>query len=72
MDTIMLIQVTDPKAVGLLHDLEELHLIKVLEEKKAPLKTKLSDKYRGTFSKEDAESFNAHTRQMREEWDSTY
>jgi hypothetical protein len=32
MDTL-LIQVTNKKALGLLHELEELHLIKVLNEK---------------------------------------
>ena len=31
MDTI-LIQITNQKAMGLLHELEELHLIKVLKE----------------------------------------
>ena len=64
----MLIQVTNQKAIGLLHELEELHLIKVLKENFTPLKTKLSDKYRGVFSKEDAKSFKDHTQQMREEW----
>lgn len=32
---------------------------------------KLSDKYRGVFSEEDAKSFNEHTQQMRKEWDNT-
>jgi hypothetical protein len=71
MDNTMLIQLTNQKAVGLLHELEELHLIKVLKENLAPAKTKLSDKYRGVFSKEDAKSFNEHTQQMRKEWDNT-
>ena len=30
---------------------------------------KLSEMFRGVFSKEDAESFIAHTKAMREEWD---
>ena len=38
------------------------------EKKLNPIK--LSDKYRGVFSKEDAKSFNDHTQQMRKEWDS--
>jgi len=29
MDNTMLIQITNQKALGLLHELEELHLIKV-------------------------------------------
>lgn len=32
-------------------------------------KIKLSEKYRGVFTKEDAKSFNDHTKQMRREWD---
>ena len=31
--------------------------------------TRLSDMFRGVFSKEDAESFNEHIKKMREEWD---
>jgi hypothetical protein len=45
MDT-MLIEVTNQKAMVLLHALEEKHWIKVLEENKTPVKIKLSDKYR--------------------------
>lgn len=65
----MLIQVTDQKALRLIRELEELHLIKVLKENFVPAKTKLSDKYKGVFSKEDAKSFDEHTQIMRGEWD---
>jgi len=67
----MLIQVTNLKAVRLLHELEELHLIKVIKGNLAPVKPKLSDKYKGVFSKEDAKSFNDHIHTMRTEWDNT-
>jgi hypothetical protein len=40
MDNTMLIQVTNQKAIGLLHELEELRLIKVLKENFAPVKIK--------------------------------
>lgn len=66
MDNTLLIEITNPKALGLLHELEELHLIRVL--KNPPTKQKLSDKYRGVFTKEDAQSFDAHTQVMRNEW----
>ncbi|MCE7042993.1 hypothetical protein [Dyadobacter sp. CY312] len=69
MDT-MLIQLTNQKAVRLLHELEELNLIKVLKEN-IDSKPKLSDKYRGVFSKEDAQNFDNHTKMMRQEWDNT-
>jgi hypothetical protein len=35
----------------------------------APKTTKLSDKFRGVFSKEAGESFMEHTKKMREEWE---
>ena len=68
MDNTMLIQVTNQKAVGLLHELEELHLIKVLKENFAPAKQKLSDKYKGIITKEQGQNLNEHIQQMRSEW----
>jgi hypothetical protein len=41
----------------------------VVEKKASPIK--LSEKYRGVFTKEDAKSFNEHTQQMRKEWNNT-
>jgi hypothetical protein len=32
---------------------------------------KISNKYRGVFTKEDAKNFNDHTDQMRKEWTDT-
>ncbi len=66
MDT-MLIQLTNQKAAGLLHELEALNLIKVLKENVVP-KTKLSDKYKGIISKEQGQNLNEHIQQMRSEW----
>lgn len=68
MDTTMLIQVTNQKAIGLLHELEELQLIKVLEEHVAPGTTKLSDKYKGIITKEQGQNLNEHIQQIRSEW----
>ena len=64
----MLIQLTNQKAAGLLHELEELHLIKVLQENTATAKPKLSDKYKGIISKEQGQQLNEHIKQMRSEW----
>jgi hypothetical protein len=70
MDT-MLIQLTNQKAAGLLHELEELKLIKVLKENiSSPPATKLSDKYKGIISKEQGQKLNEHIQQMRREWNS--
>jgi len=65
----MLIQLTNQKAAGLLHELEELHLIKVLK-KNITSEAKLSDKYKGIISKEEGQELNKHIQQMRSEWNS--
>ena len=70
MDNTMLIQLTNQKAVGLLHELEELHLIKVLKDNSQPTKPKLSEKYKGIISKGDGLKLNEHIKQMRSEWNS--
>ena len=64
----MIIQLTNQKAAGLLRELEELHLIKVLKENPVPGKPKLSEKYKGFISKEDGQKLNDHIKQMRSEW----
>jgi hypothetical protein len=71
MDNTILIQVTDQKVLKLLHELKKLHLIKVIQENKANVSSKLSEKYRGVFTKEDAKSFSDHTQQLRKECDNT-
>jgi hypothetical protein len=70
MDNTMLIQLTNQKAAGILHELEELHLIKVLKENYKPTQSKLSEKYKGMISKEDGIKLNEHINQMRNEWNS--
>lgn len=67
MEKTILIQLTNQKAEGLIHELEELHLIKVIRETVTE-KTKLSDKYKGMISKEDGLKLNEHIKQMRSEW----
>ena len=63
----LLIQITNQKALGLLHELEELHLIKVLK-KNVSGNPKLSDKYKGIITKEKGQRLNEHIKQMRNEW----
>ncbi|HXR82689.1 MAG TPA: hypothetical protein VN722_00100 [Hanamia sp.] len=69
MDT-MLIELTNKKAAALLHELEELRLIKVLREEKGvdSIKNKLSQKYKGIISKKQGQELNQHIKQMRSEW----
>ena len=63
----MLIQVTNQKAIGLLHELEELHLIKVLEEN-IESKQKLSAKYAGKLPSEVADQLQSYVNESREQW----
>ena len=69
MDT-MTIELTNQKATGLLHELEGLKLIRILRGNHEPVKTKLSDKYRGFLTREEGQQLNNHINQMRNEWDS--
>jgi len=70
MNNTMLIQLTDHKVIKILHELEELHLIKVLNEN-IPIRAKLSDKYKGFITKEEGQQLNDHIRQVRSEWNNT-
>jgi hypothetical protein len=67
MGRTILIQLINPTAIGLLREMEKLQLIKVLNENVSG-EPKLSYKYRGVFSKEDARNFNEHTKATRNEW----
>lgn len=69
MDT-MLIQLTNQKAIKLLYELEELHLIKVLKKNINP-KQKLSEKYAGSLHLTDEQynQFQEYLTQSRKEWE---
>jgi len=84
MNTI-LIQLINQKAIGLIHYLEELRLIKVLKEN-VQTKQKVTEKYAselpsevvtkkkpsdffGTLNQEDGEKMQAYITQSRNEWE---
>ena len=71
MENTMLIQLTNEKAAGLLHELEELQLIKVIKENTSTTGSKLSEKYKGIISKEQGKLLHKHIKQMRSEWNNT-
>jgi hypothetical protein len=64
----MIIQLTNKKAAGLLHELEELHLIKVIKKNVSSEGSKLSEKYKGIINKEQGKLLHKHIKQMRNEW----
>ncbi|MCD4746684.1 MAG: hypothetical protein K8R58_10330 [Bacteroidales bacterium] len=67
MDTVI-IQLTTPKTMKLLRELEELHLLRVLK-KNISTKMRLSDKYAGKLPISVAEDLQKHIEQSRNEWD---
>jgi hypothetical protein len=68
MDTVI-IQLTTPKTMKLLQELEELNLLRVLK-KNVSTKTKLSEKYAGKLPVNIAEDLQKHIEHSRNEWDS--
>jgi hypothetical protein len=67
MDTL-LIELTNPKAMNLLQELEDLHLIRVLK-KETSTKTKLSSILRGSITAKEANELNEVIKKSRNEWE---
>jgi len=63
----MLIELTNHKAAKLLHELEELNLIKVLKTDVKPVE-KLSEKYAGKLPSEVADELQTYVKESRNEW----
>lgn len=66
----MLIQLTNQRATKLLHELEELHIIKVLK-KNISIGSKLSERFAGKLklSNEEYNQFQKYIQDSRKEWD---
>lgn len=65
----LLIELNNPKAFNLIQELEDLHIIRIIKNNTETKKVKLSEKYKGVFSNEDAIDFDKHTQNSRKEWD---
>ncbi len=66
METI-LIELTNYRTAKLLHELEELNLIKVLKTDVKP-DEKLSEKYAGKLPSEVADELQIYVKESRNEW----
>ncbi|MEO0059057.1 MAG: hypothetical protein RLZZ312_704 [Bacteroidota bacterium] len=66
METV-LIQINNNKAYRLLEDLEDLHILKVLNKNIQP-KQKLSEKYAGKLPADIADELQNYVTQSRNEW----
>jgi hypothetical protein len=69
MDTVI-VQLTTPKTMKLLLELEDLHLLRVLK-RNISSDIKLSDKYAGKLPANIADDLQQHIEQSRNEWDSS-
>ena len=65
------IEIETQKAMDLIQDLENLQILKIVKNNSKEIPEKLSQKFNGVFSIEDANSFDNHTRKLRKEWDNT-
>lgn len=66
METV-LVQINNIKAYRLLEDLEDLHILKVLNKNIQP-KQKLSEKYAGKLPSDIADELQNYVTQSRNEW----
>ncbi|MCU0340293.1 MAG: hypothetical protein MUE30_10430 [Spirosomaceae bacterium] len=66
MQTI-LIEVTHPKGMALLRDLEELDVIRMIQQDKP--KQKLSEIFAGCITPEEANKLNEYVKNSRNEWE---
>lgn len=66
MQTVI-VQLTHQKALRLLEELEEMHILKVLKKNINP-DEKLSDKYSGKLSSSVTDKLTKHIDESRREW----
>jgi len=68
METLT-IKIKDIKALKLIHDLEDLNLIQVINPVVKKSKAKLSEILSGSISPEQADNMQTELKQMRAEWE---
>ena len=62
---IVTIEIKNDWTLFLLHNLESMHLLRVIENKPAPEKQKLSERFSGCLSSERADELQRELTQMR-------
>jgi hypothetical protein len=63
------VEIKNDIAMSLLHNLESMHILRVIENKTAPVKQKLSERFAGCLSEERTEELQKELTQMRNEWE---
>lgn len=68
MQDLLFIEIKNPKAKDLLNHLEELHWIKVIDQKTEDYSELPKKKFRGILSKKEGDDLKNHIETMRAEW----
>lgn len=63
------VEIRNDIALKFLHNLESMHIIRVVENNSASTKPKLSERFSGCISKERADELQTELIQMRKEWE---
>ena len=63
------IEIKDDKVLKLLQNLENMKILRILENKPIKTNQKLSGKFAGSISKETAEKLHKHITEIRNEWE---
>ena len=62
------VEIKNDIALTLLRNLESMHILRVVEDKTAKAKQKLSERFAGCLSEERSEELQHELIQMRKEW----
>lgn len=63
------IEIKDDKVLTLLQNLENMKILRILENKPQEAHQKLSEKFAGSISKKTAEKLQTHIHEIRNEWE---
>lgn len=66
---IVTVEIKNDLALSLLHNLESMNILKVIENKIVPGKQKLSERFSGCLSNERTDELQKELTQMRNEWE---
>jgi len=63
------IEIKNDIALTILHNLESIHILRVIDNETTLVKQKLSERFAGCLSKERTEELQKELSQMRNEWE---
>lgn len=64
----LLVEIKDITGLRILQELEQAHIIRLIHTGQEKTPQKLSERLRGSISKETAQEMNSELEQMRSEW----